>query len=180
MREVHSPTGRLHVLSLDPASGRVVVDRWIDNLVTTAGRELLAQLLTGLVPGIVQVELAVGGPAEGQQPPDPYPPAAASDTNLHLPLRRAATELEVIGVVPDSVPPRYAMSISAVIPAEVGGDTLVLREAGLIMVKGGDEASPPAQPGDLASNEVLYNRVVFDTITKDPELQMTLTWEVMF
>src|SRR5690606_35885722 len=106
MREVHSPTGRLHVLSLDPASGRVVVDRWIDNLVTTAGRELLAQLLTGLVPGIVQVELAVGGPAVGQRPPDPCPPAAASDTNLHLPLRRAATELEVIGVVRDSVPPR--------------------------------------------------------------------------
>lgn len=180
MREVHTPTGRLHVVSLDPVSGRVVIDRWIDNLVTTAGRELLAELLTGLVPGIVQVELAVGGPAEGEAPPEPYPPAAASDTNLHLPLRRVATEFEVVGVVPNSTPPRFAMSISAVIPAEIGGETLVLREAGLIMVKGGDESSPPAQPGELASNEVLYNRVVFDTITKDPELQMTLSWEVSF
>ncbi|MFV8750435.1 hypothetical protein ACNOYE_07775 [Nannocystaceae bacterium ST9] len=162
-----------------PETGQLVVDRWIDNLVTTAGRQLLAQLVTGVAPGIIQVDLAVGGPAQGQPAPNPYPPPSPTDVALHLPKRRVATEFEAMGVVENSNPPRFAMAISAVIPAEIGGDALILREAGLIMAKGGEEASePPA--GALASNEVLYNRVVFDTITKDPELQMTLTWEVIF
>lgn len=173
MREIHSPTGRLHVILSHPESGQVVVDRWVDNLVTTAGRELLAQLITGVIPGIAKIDLAVGGRVNGEVPPDPYPPASPSDLALHLPLRRFPTESEIAGIVPNSDPPRLATAISAVMPAEIGGEVLVLREAGLVMTKGGGDEG-------AVENEVLYNRVVFATITKDPELQMTLTWEVIF
>lgn len=180
MHEVNSPSGRLRVVTTHPRSGEIVDDRWIDNLITTKGRDLLAQLLTGEIQGITGVLMAIGGYEPGTAVPNPYPAAAPADEHLHRPLRRLETSFVQGGTRVESNPPRAVRSISALIPAEIGGDVLVLREAGLVMIKAGGDAGEPDPTTGLAPDEVLYNHVVFDAITKDPQLQMTLTWEVMF
>jgi hypothetical protein len=168
------------VVTSNPRSGEIVVDRWIDNLITTKGRDLLAQLLTGEIQGITAVLLAIGGYTPGTPVPSPYPAAAPADERLHRPLRRLETSLLQVGTRVESNPPRALRSISALIPAEIGGDVLVLREAGLVMSTAAGDPGEADPTTGLAPGEVLYNRVVFDAITKDPQLQMTLTWEVMF
>lgn len=171
MRQDLKPTGRLHIVMRDPRTDAIVEDRWVPNLVTTAGRNLLSDLLTGAAQGIANIQLAIGGPADPNDPTDP-PAPAPGDTALDNELRRVDTELGASAASSDD-PPRSVTPISAVLEAEVGGEALVLREAGLIMTRlatgeGGSEI------------DILYNRVVFPTITKQPELQMTLTWEVIF
>jgi hypothetical protein len=163
MRQELSPTGRLHLVLRDPRTRTVVIERWVPNLVTTAGRTLLADLLTGTVQGIAHIKLAVGSGSN---------PAAPADTELNQELRRVDTEFEATHVT-EGDPPRSVTAVSAVLDAELGGQALELREAGLVMTL---LAPGEGQP----ESEILYNRVVFPIITKEPELQMTLTWEVIF
>ncbi len=179
MREVQTPTGRLHLVLSDPHTGKIVEDRWVNNLVTSKGRELLGQLLTGIAPGIERVQLVVGGYLEGEVQPNPYPPAAPGDVGLHNQLRRVDTVFESTAFLPatETEPPRFVVAISAVMPAKADDDKLLLREAGLVMAKESEQPEP-AENDPLAAHEVLYNRVVFDTVTKDPQLQVSLTWEI--
>jgi hypothetical protein len=168
MRLDLSPTGRLHLVLLDPRTRTVVQSRCVPNLVTTAGRALIADLLTG-AHSVAKIELAVGtGLADGE--PEPTPPSAA-DTGLAHEVLRIPTEREGSRITAGD-PPRSVTAISAVLEAQLGGDAMELREAGLVLTRLGS--------GDNGDTEILYNRVVFPTITKEPELQMTLTWEVIF
>ncbi|HWN67753.1 MAG TPA: hypothetical protein VNM90_08930, partial [Haliangium sp.] len=143
----------------DPATGAVVHAGCIRNLVTLSGRALLADLLTGAVSGFARVELALGGPPE---PTDfTYAPrqAAPDDTALEhelvaVPATRGPTTEQ-----PDEGGHRRMVTpVSATLEAVAGGDDLVLMEAGIKLTK-----------SDGAS--VLYNRVVFDRITKKSNLE---------
>ena len=180
MRQQLSPTGRLHIALRDPRTDTLVLQRTVPNLVTTAGRSLLADLLTGAAQGIAQIQLAVGsGMQEGDQDP---PPAAPADTALRNELRRVDTELGAPRVSEDD-PPRSITTVTAVLEAELGGQAVELREAGLVMTplgNGNGGNGGGGGGGGQPEPEILYNRVVFPTITKEPELQMTLTWEVIF
>lgn len=178
MRQQLSPTGRLHLVLRDPRTQRVIEARTVPNLVTTAGRALLADLLTGAAQGIARIELAVGsGLAEDET--EPTPPAPG-DTELRNELLRVDTELEAssVAVLGEGQPPRSITAISAVLEAQLGGEALALREAGLVMTRlaGNGNGEGEGEP----ETEILYNRVVFPLITKEPELQMSLTWEVIF
>ncbi len=166
MRETQSPNGRLHIVLHDPHTGRVHVDRWVDNLVTVGGRDLLGRLLGGSEQ-VVEVRLIVGGP---KTPEDVTPAPAFTDTALTNPLRDVLATPGQPTERTEGSERRSVCNVHGTLP--VGGDTMTLREAGLSMkvksVHGGQDRS------------VLYNRVVFETITKQPNLAMTLTWELMF
>ena len=142
-----------------------------------------AELLTGITAQITKVELAVGGSRDPAQPGDPDPPfdypepAKPDNTALYSELFRVDTEFGAIGTVAGAQPgdpPRASVRINATLAPEIGGPVVTLREAGLIMTK--------LEPGEGGGEVVaLYNHVVFGgPITKNPELQMTLSWEVMF
>jgi hypothetical protein len=168
MREAQSPGGRLTITVRDPATGAIVLTRRVRNLVTLAGRALLADLLTGAVAGFAKIELVVGGP------PDPADLAYASQPPA---LDDTALENELVAVpVTTGTPtqqddeqgnPRMVTQVSGTLEAVAGGDKLVLTEAGIKITK-------------IDDTKILYNRVVFDRITKESNLQMTLTWEVIF
>ncbi len=64
---------------------------------------------------------------------------------------------------------RIATPVLATIPAEPGGETIYIREAGI-------QFTLPAPGGEV----ILYNRVTFDLFTKEPNLQLTLSWEIIF
>ena len=163
MRESFAPGGRLRVILRDPPTGKVLLERRFDNLVTSDGRTLLAEMLTG-ASAFKGMQLAVGGPAS---PGAPTPEPALSDIDLHNQL--VAVEVEIGATSEQEVDgqTRIVTAISGTLPAEPGGDDLAMTEAGIKVTK-------------LDDSEVLYNRVVFPTITKQASVQMTLTWEVVF
>ncbi len=165
MRESANPAGRLTIRLVDPRTGKVVLVRRANNLVTLAGRQLLADLYRGIVdarPPVV-LQIAVGGQA-GVEPA----PAALADTALQNP------QLEVDAVVESSQAqdvdggPRVVTTLTATLEAVPGGSDLTLTEAGVQFVL--EVGQPP----------VLYNRVIFGPIVKNADLQMTLSWEVIF
>ncbi len=63
-------------------------------------------------------------------------------------------------------------AVIATLPATGTGEPQALREAGIMM------KIPSDEPNTLTS--VLYNRVTFDVVNKSPNMEMTLTWEVVF
>ena len=163
MREPNNPGGRLLITLRDPVTRRVVLERRVKNLVTLAGRTLLAELLIGAVAGIAEIELVVGGPPDDDTS---TPPPALTDTTLER-------QLKAVPVTAEPIPPqpgdqRMVTRISGTLEAVIGDDTLIMTEAGIKFTKIDD------------NEEVLYNRVTFDRITKEPNLEMTLTWEVIF
>jgi hypothetical protein len=168
MRETQSPGGRLTITVRDPATGAIVLTRRVQNLVTLTGRALLADLLTGAVAGFAKIELVVGGPPD---PADlgftPRPPALG-DTALENQLVAVpVTTGQPTEQADEGGSPRMVTPVSGTLEAVAGGDKLVLTEAGIQITK-------------IDDSKILYNRVVFDRITKEANLQMTLTWEVIF
>lgn len=164
MHEHHTLGGRLTICLRDPQSGQVVLERTVDNVVTLAGRQLLAQFLSGAVRGYDQIQLVVGGPAAGD-PPAP----STSDTKLSAPDMPLAVPAMPGAIVQRDIDgsPRVSVPVSGTLEVELGGPTRRLTEAGIqVTLPGG--------------TSVLYNRVVFAEINKAPSLQMTLTWEVLF
>ena len=66
IKECNGLAGRLSIELRDPA-GRVVEQRRIDNLITRAGRDLLARLFTGAAQG-PELRIAVGSQGGEVQP----------------------------------------------------------------------------------------------------------------
>lgn len=168
MRETQSPGGRLTITVRDPATGAIVLTRRVQNLVTLAGRALLADLLTGAVAGFAKIELVVGGPPN---PADhaftPRPPALGDTALENLLVAVPVTTGQPTEQSDEGGNPRMFTTVSGTLEAVAGGDQLVLTEAGIQITK-------------IDDSKILYNRVVFQRITKEANLQMTLTWEVIF
>jgi hypothetical protein len=151
----------------DPTTGEVVLERCIENLVTLSGRALLAELLTGAVSGFAKMELAVGGPP-ASDPDKVPPPPAPTDTALDNELRAVTVTIGPTTQKTDANGnPRMVTPIAGTLEAVLGGDKLVMTEAGIKITKFDD-------------SQHLYNRVTFGSMTKEPNLEMTLTWEVIF
>jgi hypothetical protein len=176
MREHQTPAGRLTITLRDPATGAIVLERRVPNLVTLAGRRFLSDLLTGAVAGFDRMEMVVSGP---ESPGGETPPAELEDVALHHAARQRVvpTSADAPGELAEEVETpdgpvtqqRIATRIHGTLEAEPGGaEDLLMTEAGIrITLLNGTDT-------------VLYNRVVFGQITKQPNLQMTLTWEVIF
>lgn len=137
-------------LTLHDRDGRVLARRRVDNLVTDAGRNLVAGLFAGKRIGSLKAFLVVG---TGDAPPNPADTALAQQvdsvdvTDPHISVAGARVTLS------ERLLEREA--------------TQALREAGIALSIGGGP-------------RVLYNRVVFDVVNKAPNMQMTLTWSVDF
>lgn len=154
MRELHALAGRL-TITLGDASGRVVDERRADNLMTNAGRALLGRLLTGGA----QLDASQGGDRD------------------RLRHRHAERGRHRAGYAGRRSP------ASAAVPVADGGQmkvavTATFPGAGLPQTQAVSEAGIELTPAGGAT--VLYNRVTFPPINRTPNLDMTLTWEVLF
>jgi hypothetical protein len=168
MREAQSPGGRLTITVRDPVTGAIVLTRRVRNLVTLAGRALLADLLTGVIAGFAKIELVVGGPPDpGNLAFTPRPPSLDDEALENLLVAVPVTTETATEQLDEDGNRRMVTPVSGTLEAVAGGDKLVLTEAGIQITK-------------IDDTKILYNRVVFDRITKEANLQMTLTWEVIF
>jgi hypothetical protein len=149
-REQHGMTGRLTMVLRDER-GQEVERRQANNLITDAGRNLVALFFAGKIPVAPALFIAVGGDDTA---------AAAGDTGLKAFIaEEQANNISVQGGV---------ATVTATLRAAGAGDVQPLKEAGIrIKVSG--------QP-----NPVLYNRVTFPVVNKSPNMEMTLSWEVTF
>jgi hypothetical protein len=158
MQEQHKLGGRLRLTLLDPRSGEVVMERRHNNLVTLAGRRFLAEILTGqrVFEGM---NIVVG---DGTEPPELDDQALSHQLDV-------VEATEISEAVTDKVdePYRILTVITGTFEAKLGDEELHINEAGI-------------QLASADGNSVLYNRVTFEPIEKKANLQLTLSWELLF
>ena len=153
MRESHALAGIL-TITLRDAAGRVVDERKANNLITNAGRALLGRLLTGGVQlDASSTAIAVGtGDA----------PAKVEDTALAARVGAAAAS----AAAPVADGAQMKVTVTATHTGTELTETQAVCEAGIEL--------------KVADGTVLYNRVTFPPINRTPNLDMTLSWEVLF
>lgn len=148
--ERHGMSGRL-TLVLRDEHGREVERRAVKNLITDAGRNLVAMFFAGRIPVAPMLFIAVGSDDTVVE---------AGDTALKAFV--AEGEARNIGVEGN------VATVTATLAATGTGEAQPLKEAG-IRIKVSGQPDP-----------VLYNRVVFPVVNKSPNMEMTLSWEVTF
>lgn len=166
MREQINMQGQV-TLRLTDAAGRVVHEQHRRNKIVLAGRQLVAQLFGGVTAGTpptAVTHMAVGTKA-----------TAAADDQTALLAERA---------------PRKAIAevaYSDFDEAQPGGGTVRRVRAALRAVFDFNEANGPEPlreagifTADAAGSGVMYNRVVFEPVTKTNAFQLTLLWQITF
>lgn len=148
--------GRL-TLRLTDRDGRVVRHSLHCNRIVTSGRDLVAKLFAGQIPGLppsVVTHMAVG--TDGGAPTD-------ADTALRAEIApRKPVGVEYSKITEGGVERVRARLTSVFDAGEANGP---LREAGVFTA---------------ASAGVMYNRVTFDTVTKSADFKLTLIWDIVF
>ena len=134
--------------------GRLVQTAAVKNLVTASGRRLLGRVLSGETGLTGALHMAVG---EGRSKP------TLGDTALGAKLDMVQVRSKDILLEDD----RVVLRVNATFDRLSGTATQELREAGIVIV--------PAN-GD----PVLFNRVVFNPITRSSDLAISLSWDVLF
>ena len=155
--------GGVLTLELRNAGGAIVERRRVHNLITRAGRKLLADLLMGRggisVP--VQYRIAVG---TGKSP------ESANDEQLEARVDASETLPPEVVVVAETDSVRATVTGTL---EKLNEDTVQpLTEAGIeIDCATGEE-------GGIATT--LFNRVTFAEVNRGPGMTLTLSWEISF
>ena len=150
-------TGRLTICRTTPDGRRTRAVR-VPNAITRHGRQLVARLFNHDKTGdpIQRVsKMQVGSSGKAFDPAD-----EALGSPIEDPIDvQQIEEIEITD--PTTGRPRVMLRLTA----ELGEDDHIgeLREAGLFTDDG-----------------LMYNRVVFDTITKSDQFKLTLIWEITF
>ncbi len=149
LKEQHGLSGRLHITLTE--RGRVVGERLVDNLITDAGRQLLARLFAGQAQAS-ELRIAVGTSAKELD--------AASATLTVVADARASV------VVDQGADKRALARVVATLAASGDATPQPIQEAGIVIV--------------LPDSQVVYNRVTFPVVNRAGNLEMTFSWEVSF
>jgi hypothetical protein len=151
-------------LVLTDRSGAIRATRQNRNRIVKTGRDLVAQLFAGPSGPPVDIVSHMGVGSGAAEPAD-------TDTDLGTPRapRKAFSAIEFIDF--DEV---------------VGPDTIQRERVRLTAQFDFDEANNPAVPlreaaiFNAETGGVMYNRVVFQEVTKTDAFQLTLQWDVIF
>jgi hypothetical protein len=167
MRETIEMRGRLRI-QLTDCEGRVIHVQERNNRIVRSGRQLVAQLFGGFTQGAPPTQVTHMGIGTSATAP------ADTDTALGAERapRKAITDLTYADV-DDPVPGG-------------GGATIKRVKASLKAVydfgEGNDAANPLREAGIFTADTagIMYNRVVFDPVTKTNAFQLTLLWDIVF
>ncbi|HTT38625.1 MAG TPA: hypothetical protein VMH32_13260 [Burkholderiales bacterium] len=158
MQETMDMQGRLRVL-LEDRDGRTVLDRTHPNRIVKTGRQLVAQLFAG-VTGTPPSKVSHMGVGTGGD--------AATDDQAGLVAERARNPVVApvySEIVDGTGVKRIKVSLQTVFDFGEANGADPLREAGIF-------TAPSAG--------TLYNRVVFDPVTKANTFKLTLIWDIVF
>ena len=156
IKTAHDIAGKLTILKYDQ-QGNLQEERQAHNSITTMGRKLVADLFKFNMLGndkdkIVRIsKMHLGGSK-----------AAFQAEHTALIDKIGETEITAVEYVPTG---NERVRLRLVGELDTDNSNGKLQEAGLFT----DEETP-----------IMYNRVVFDTITKSKEFKLTLIWELTF
>jgi hypothetical protein len=159
MNEDQEMRGRL-TLRVSDGEGRTLYERPQKNRIVTSGRMLVAHLFGGVESGATPTQvthMAVGtngtAPADGDQ-------ALKSQ-------RSGRKEIGEVGYeeFPEGGVARVRARLTAEFDFDEANGNDPLREAGVF---------------NEAEDGVMYNRVVFDPVTKTDAFKLTLIWDIVF
>lgn len=157
MKETINMRGAVRIISED-RSGRIIGDQYHSNRIVKSGRQLVAELYAG-VPGIppsIVSHMAVGTGAD-----------AATDAQTALVAERARKPVltPVYGEIVDGGVARIKVTLQSVFDFSEANGSEPLREAAIFTA---------------ATDGVMYNRVIFDPVTKTDTFKLTLIWDIVF
>jgi len=157
MRENMDMRGKLRIIAED-RSGRIVHDCRHNNRIVTSGRRLVAELYAGVggTPPSQVSHMAVGTGS-----------TAAADNQIELDAERArnAVITPVYNEIIDAGVSRVKVTLQTVFDFDEANGDEPLREAGIFTA---------------AADGTMYNRVVFDPVTKTDTFKLTLIWDIVF
>lgn len=163
MLEILDMKGRLS-LALADRDGNIVYQRSHANRIVKAGRLLVAQLFGGVPGGTPPGQVTHMGVGTG--------PAAALDDQTDLAAPRLprnpispAVYSEIIETLPGGPVQRVKASLQTVFDFGEANGPAPLREAAIFTA---------------AAGGIMYNRVVFDPVTKTDTFKLTLIWDILF
>ena len=163
MREDNEMRGTLTMRVTD-GDGLVVYEAQHKNRIVTSGRNLVAQLFAGIAGGVPPSQvthMAVGTDAT---------PATDADNALRAERvpRRAISSVDYSEISEGSGASevkRVRARLTAVFDFGDANGTEPLREAGIFTAENGG---------------IMYNRVVFEPVTKTDAFKLTLLWDIVF
>ena len=158
MQDIIKMQGRVRLLG-QAADGRIVLDRWHANRIVKVGRQLVAQRFAGVpgTPPAIVSHMAVGTGGD-----------AVTDDQAALVAERARNPIAApvyTEIVDGSGVKRIKVSLQAVFDFGEANGADPLREAGIFTA---------------AAAGTIYNRVVFDAVTKANTFKLTLIWDIVF
>jgi len=154
--EQHNLTGCLTITLCD-MQGRKVSEKRVNNLITTQGKRLVAEMFSGVVRKVPKIAIAVG---------EADVVATIVDTQLGKELDKVAATVSEPRVDEEGEV-KVIAKVTALFPELEPDVEQQISEAGIVF-------------DFIGSESVLYNRVTFAPVTRNANLQMTMTWEVTF
>lgn len=158
MQDTQDMRGKVRLLA-QTADGRIVFDRWHANRIVRSGREMVAQRFAGVpgTPPAIVSHMAVG---------TGFTPTSDDDVKLNQERTRVAVLQPVVyTAVEEAGTKRIKVSLQAVFDFADANGPEPLREAGIFTAD---------------KDGTLYNRVVFDPVTKADTFKLTLMWDILF
>ncbi len=163
MQEGMDMKGQLTLIAVD-REGRTIFQRTHRNRIVKAGRQLVAQLFGGVTAGTPPSKVTHMGVGTGS--------SAETDDQMDLEAPRlprkpisSVTYADVIDSSSGTPVKRVKATLQVVFDyADANGDT-PLREAAIFTA---------------LTAGTMYNRVVFDAVTKNSTFKLTLLWDVLF
>jgi hypothetical protein len=147
-------------LRLTDRDGNVVAELHRCNRIVRTGRQLVAQLFVGVSGGTPPTQVTHMAVGTGAAPPADDQTGLAAERAPRKPIEeRTFTDFD------DSGTRRVRVSLRSVFDFAEANGPEPLREAAIFTA---------------ASAGVMYNRVVFDPVTKTNAFQLTLLWEITF
>ncbi|NOK17270.1 hypothetical protein [Corallococcus carmarthensis] len=158
LREQPGVKGTL-TIELRDGSGALVERYRHHNLITTRGKQLLADLLLGRKNALPTSWAIVVGTGTA--------PADVADTGLKAPIAEQAEDRAPdVAVVSRGTTTVVQGTVSATLPAPPAGTVQPLTEAGIQITVG--------------TEKILFNRVQFPPVNRGANMVMTLSWEISF
>lgn len=154
-------------LQITDGEGRVVAERQYHNRIVKSGRELVAKLFAGVSAGAPPTRVTHMAVGTNSTPPADNQTALGAERAPRKEIQAADvtyTEFEE-PVAGGGTVRRVRASLKAVFDFNEANGTDALREAGIF---------------NAATGGVMYNRVVFDAVTKTTAFKLTLLWDITF
>lgn len=164
MQESIDMRGQL-TLRLTDTNGHIFHQQHYKNRIVKTGRKLVAEMFAGITAGTLPTKvthMAVG--TDGTDPNDDQETLLA-ERSPRKPLSEVQYSEFVENPGTAQEVKRWRTSLTAVFEFEEANGTQPLREAAIFNAETGG---------------VMYNRVVFDPVTKTNAFKLTLLWDIIF